>query len=143
MMLKFIHLLPIGIIVTLSGVVLLFNLFYIEEEKAENIFPRQLNMIPPKSRVTQIYFGCLDKSSAQAIENDDYCDCLDGSDEKTTSACSGITEIQFDCKERPAHLIFLSRVNDGIKDCPSGSDELSTLTKEYTNLRRHPSCFGT
>ena len=76
--------------------------------------------------------------------NDDYCDCLDGSDEPRTSACSHLLVRQpvFHCDTRGAALgsvgasegtlevIYASRVGDGVKDCANGSDE----TKEALHL---------
>ncbi len=61
--------------------------------------------------------------------NDDYCDCVDGSDEVGTSACSGGTAhfvpVGFYCKARSYGDLPLpaSRVNDGVCDCCDGSDE--------------------
>ena len=58
--------------------------------------------------------------------NDHYCDCLgDGSDEPNTSACSHVTVGQktFQCPNHSDVWIFASRVDDGIPDCPDGSDE--------------------
>ena len=59
--------------------------------------------------------------------NDNYCDCPDGRDEPTTSACSHIL-IQsptFACTDNDGNpiLIFASRLRDGIMDCSDGSDE--------------------
>lgn len=67
---------------------------------------------------------CLD-GDGDGYLNDDYCDCLDGSDESKTSACSHLTVSQskFHCADGTA-VIYSSRVHDGIKDCLDGSDEL-------------------
>ncbi len=54
--------------------------------------------------------------------NDDYCDCEDGTDEPSTSGCSGAAvEGRFYCNDATA--ISASRVNDGICDCCEGTDE--------------------
>lgn len=75
------------------------------------------------------YFGsqvikCKDgsKSFSRDRLNDNFCDCLDGTDEPGTSACpSG----KFYCRNAGStpKFIFSSRVNDQICDCCDGSDE--------------------
>jgi hypothetical protein len=66
---------------------------------------------------------CSDGS--KGVQNDDYCDCSDGSDELQTSACSHILvhSKSFACADGIS-FIFLSRVKDGVDDCPDGSDEM-------------------
>ncbi|GJX05967.1 glucosidase 2 subunit beta-like protein isoform X1 [Tanacetum coccineum] len=54
--------------------------------------------------------------------NDDFCDCVDGTDEPGTSACpTG----KFYCRNAGSspRFLFSSRVNDQICDCCDGSDE--------------------
>ena len=63
---------------------------------------------------------------ADGYLNDDYCDCADGSDESLTSACSHITaqKATFHCLDGTGRVIYASRVRDGVRDCPDGSDEV-------------------
>lgn len=66
----------------------------------------------------QAKVNCRDSLPVEYI-NDDYCDCLDGSDEDKTSACSnGIFQCDAELLQLPSMY-----VNDGICDCCDGSDE--------------------
>ncbi|XVF14625.1 hypothetical protein REPUB_Repub09cG0077200 [Reevesia pubescens] len=75
------------------------------------------------------YFGaevikCKDgsKSFTRDRLNDNFCDCLDGTDEPGTSACPAG---KFYCRNVGSmpQFIFSSRVNDRFCDCCDGSDE--------------------
>ncbi|GMI99308.1 hypothetical protein like AT2G42390 [Hibiscus trionum] len=62
------------------------------------------------------------KSFTRDRLNDDFCDCLDGTDEPGTSACPAG---KFYCRNVGSipRFIFSSRVNDRFCDCCDGSDE--------------------
>jgi len=74
-------------------------------------------------------FRCLDNSKtiSKHFINDDYCDCLDGSDEPGTSACPNG---KFYCPNEGSKPLSVpsSRVLDGICDCCDGSDEYAVST---------------
>jgi len=73
-------------------------------------------------------FSCQEKDVEWDRVNDDYCDCLDGSDEPGTSACPNA---QFYCVNKG----FMSKhirsnfVQDGVCDCCDGSDEVEGQCK--------------
>lgn len=104
------------------------------------------------------YFTCFDNSNSFAVLDDDYCDCLDGSDEPDTSACSIYTfrKKTFRCKNLDyPYELYGSRVNDGVCDCSDGSDEnlgkidceaffankhsyhIMSFLKSSSNIRKH------
>ncbi|KAG7988250.1 hypothetical protein I3843_03G177800 [Carya illinoinensis] len=62
------------------------------------------------------------KSFTRDRVNDDFCDCLDGTDEPGTSACPAG---KFYCRNAGSipRFIYSSRVNDRFCDCCDGSDE--------------------
>jgi Glucosidase II beta subunit-like len=100
-----------------------------------------------KAAVSYPSFQCPD--GKMGYLNDDYCDCLDGSDEPNTSACSNrlVQRPTFTCKHNrggaantTTTIIFASRVGDGIRDCPDGSDEdehLSSSQLAASTSRQH------
>ncbi|KAL9243772.1 hypothetical protein vseg_017620 [Gypsophila vaccaria] len=67
---------------------------------------------------------CKDGSNSFSKDrlNDDFCDCIDGTDEPGTSACP---RGKFYCRNMGSQpqFLFSSRVNDHICDCCDGSDE--------------------
>lgn len=67
---------------------------------------------------------CKDGSNSFTRDrlNDDFCDCIDGTDEPGTAACPAG---KFYCRNvgSTPKFLFSSRVNDDICDCCDGSDE--------------------
>ncbi|KAH9113821.1 hypothetical protein LEN26_007242 [Aphanomyces euteiches] len=78
----------------------------------------------PATCISALDGNTLDLSAGRWVD-DDFCDCIDGSDEPTTSACSHISTAMFHCHNQGlvSTDIHASRVHDGICDCCDGSDE--------------------
>ncbi|KAK9689788.1 hypothetical protein RND81_09G081100 [Saponaria officinalis] len=72
---------------------------------------------------------CKDGSNSFTKDriNDNFCDCIDGTDEPGTSACP---RGKFYCRNMGSQprFLFSSRVNDHICDCCDGSDEYDGVT---------------
>jgi protein kinase C substrate 80K-H len=66
--------------------------------------------------------------------NDNFCDCLDGSDEPGSAACSHLPGAKFTCLNAGFRSIAIptSRVGDGVCDCCDGSDEGTGIACENT-----------
>ncbi|KAF8609488.1 hypothetical protein BDV93DRAFT_145846 [Ceratobasidium sp. AG-I] len=90
------------------------------------VSPQSVSLYTPITSTNPATWTCLDGSQTilYSAINDDYCDCIDGSDEPGTSACPNST---FYCVNE-GHIgasIRSSRVNDGLcePECCDGSDE--------------------
>ncbi len=82
---------------------------------------KEFEALHPNQRVFE-KITCPDGSIGYV--NDDFCDCNDGSDELISSSCSYLKAGKklYKCLNIKK-TIFLSRINDGVKDCPEGDDE--------------------
>lgn len=85
------------------------------------MFKNLPSQLVQQQRLEEEPYKCSDGTIG--FRNDDYCDCADGSDEPNTSACSDrLVQVRsFPCND--GSHIYASRVLDGVKDCPDGSDE--------------------
>lgn len=105
-------------------------------------FKNSLNYLDSPFYIAGEPFTCLDKSATIPWNkvNDDYCDCLDGSDEPGTSACP---DMKFYCANVGHEGVFIHSgyVNDMVCgkslsllpylriDCCDGSDEYDGRVK--------------
>ncbi|CAF0968478.1 unnamed protein product [Brachionus calyciflorus] len=108
------------------------NSFTINRKYIRGIDKQMYNLYKPNK---DGMFKCL--TTNQLIEfyklNDDYCDCTDGSDEPSTSACQfGTFYCSFQNQLLPNYNIPSSRVDDKICDCCDGSDENSKINCKNT-----------
>ena len=88
---------------------------------------RQVSEVEVVKETKSDRYQCSDGSFG--VLNDDYCDCNNGEDEPLTSACSHLHRM-FQC-HTDSLQIYSSRVNDGVNDCPDGSDESITHIAQY------------
>jgi len=93
-------------------------------ERVHGVSPHQVDLYRADQHGM---FTCLDVKERIPFwqVNDDYCDCMDGSDEPGTSAC---TNSRFYCTfQLDSALVWVSssKVQDGICDCCDGSDEVN------------------
>ncbi|CAG9837094.1 unnamed protein product [Diabrotica balteata] len=119
---------------TFMNTLLVIVVFICEILSSEVPRPRGVSLSRASLYPADKDFTCFDGSKTIPFTrvNDDYCDCLDASDEPGTSACPhGI----FHCTNaghRPLNLPS-NRVNDGICDCCDGTDEYASETSCQNN----------
>lgn len=93
-------------------------------ESTFGVHPDRISYYSPQNNQA---FKCLDGSQSIPLQsvNDNYCDCMDSSDEPGTSACP---HGQFFCHNQGylPRLIPSAWVNDGQCDCCDGSDEYNS-----------------
>lgn len=100
----------------------------IKELQTRGVHPDYQKHYPPFVNT----FTCLDGSRTDlkpTAVNDDYCDCVDGSDEPGTNACGNFKFYCSNAGHVPG-VLASNRVNDGICDtdvCCDGQDEYSGL----------------
>ncbi|KAL3325688.1 hypothetical protein AABB24_036765 [Solanum stoloniferum] len=137
---------------------LLLGFFFFHVSNPSTDLPIGIHPLDEKYYASDV-IKCKDGSNSFTIDrlNDDFCDCIDGTDEPGTAACpSG----KFYCRNvgSTPKFLFSSRVNDDICDCCDGSDEydsnvncpntcvmggdFSYQTRRYRSRRKHLNRIG-
>ncbi|XP_006364107.1 glucosidase 2 subunit beta [Solanum tuberosum] len=142
----------------LTSLLLLLSFFFFHVSNSSTDLPIGIHPLDEKYYASDV-IKCKDGSNSFTIDrlNDDFCDCIDGTDEPGTAACpSG----KFYCRNvgSTPKFLFSSRVNDDICDCCDGSDEydsdancpntcvmggdFSYQTRRYRSRRKHLDRIG-
>ncbi|XP_024987987.1 glucosidase 2 subunit beta [Cynara cardunculus var. scolymus] len=107
-----------GLLLTVCFI-LSFNLAFSDSSNV----PIGIHPLDEKYFVSEV-IKCKDGSNSFTRDriNDEFCDCIDGTDEPGTAACPAG---KFYCRNAGSapRFLFSSRVNDQICDCCDGSDE--------------------
>lgn len=113
----------------LSIAFLVFYLLKVGQSSVEVARPRGVSISRIGLYDPEHDFTCFDGSRKIPFNqvNDDYCDCIDGSDEPGTSACPNGSFYCSNAGHKP-QILSSDRVNDGICDCCDGHDEYSGKT---------------
>ncbi|KAK6777187.1 hypothetical protein RDI58_023904 [Solanum bulbocastanum] len=141
-----------------TSLLLLLSFFFFHVSNSSTDLPIGIHPLDEKYYASDV-IKCKDGSNSFTIDrlNDDFCDCIDGTDEPGTAACpSG----KFYCRNvgSTPKFLFSSRVNDDICDCCDGSDEydsnvncpntcvmggdFSYQTRRYRSRRKHLDRIG-
>ncbi|MCD7448286.1 hypothetical protein HAX54_040399 [Datura stramonium] len=102
---------------------LLLSFFFFHLSHSSTDLPIGIHPLDAKYYASEV-IKCKDGSNSFTKDrlNDDFCDCIDGTDEPGTAACPAG---KFYCRNvgSTPKFLFSSRVNDDICDCCDGSDE--------------------
>jgi Glucosidase II beta subunit-like len=111
------------LVVSLSSIILI--IYFVLASFPESHSNNRISRVLPKRTRKEIHNSITCADGLIGFVDDDYCDCEDGRDEPSTSACSNVLVQQksFHCKD--GVTIYASRVNDGVLDCPDRTDEMN------------------